>query len=154
MCGRRSLERRAKERDMPVFLTAPKDLQRTPAYDELLRACLVSNRVGLGGAKSASPIRRTVPRGPFLRGSFLSLRSVSTEESYRDRSSAYATTPKRFNPHPYQTGSKRSAPARLAPLKLAILRSAPISSAWLRLACFRLVPIRFVPRTTLWLRLA
>jgi hypothetical protein len=35
---RRSLERRrAKERDMPVFLTAPKDLQRTPAYDELLR---------------------------------------------------------------------------------------------------------------------
>ena len=31
-------EQRERERDMPVFfLTAPKDLQRTPAYDELLR---------------------------------------------------------------------------------------------------------------------
>ncbi|MDQ5828556.1 MAG: hypothetical protein M3324_01500, partial [Actinomycetota bacterium] len=28
---------RGAKREMPVFLTAPKDLQRTPAYDELLR---------------------------------------------------------------------------------------------------------------------
>jgi hypothetical protein len=43
---------------------------------------------------------------PFLEGSFLSFRSVSTKESYTDRSSVYATTPKTFNPHLYQTRSK------------------------------------------------
>src|SRR3712207_5399100 len=46
-----------------------------------LRACLVSNRVGLGGAKSASFTRRTASCELFLRGSFLSFRSVSTKES-------------------------------------------------------------------------
>src|SRR5215203_177373 len=71
----------------------------------MLRACLVSNRVGLGGAKFASPTRRTAPCGLLIQGNLLSFRSVSTKESYRDRPFAYARTPKRVNPHPYQTGS-------------------------------------------------
>jgi hypothetical protein len=44
------------------------------------------------------------PRAPsrlLLQGSFPSFRSVPTKESYRDRSSTYARTPKRFNPRPY-----------------------------------------------------
>jgi len=42
-CGRKvrqegeGLKEEQRERYMPVFLTAPKDLQRTPAYDELLK---------------------------------------------------------------------------------------------------------------------
>src|SRR3712207_1331216 len=46
-----------------------------------LRACLVSNRVGLGGAKSAPFTRGTASREPFLRGSFFGFRSVSSKES-------------------------------------------------------------------------
>src|SRR5215203_7113332 len=75
-----------------------------------LRACLVSNRVGLGGAKFASPTRRTAPCGLLIQGNLLSFRSVSTKESYRDRPFAYARTPKRVNPHPYQTGSNITSP--------------------------------------------
>src|SRR4051794_4603052 len=48
---------------------------------ELLRACLVSNRVGLAGAESAPFTRRTASRGPSLRGSFFGFRSVSSKES-------------------------------------------------------------------------
>ena len=48
-----------------------------------LRACLVSNRVGLGGAKSASFTCGTASYELFLRGSFLSFRSVSTKVSYQ-----------------------------------------------------------------------
>src|SRR5215213_1595327 len=44
-----------------------------------LRACLVSNRVGLGGAESAPFTRGTASRGPSLRGGFFSFRSVSTK---------------------------------------------------------------------------
>jgi hypothetical protein len=46
-----------------------------------LRACLVSSRVRLEGAKSASFTRGTASYEPFLRGIFLSLRSVSIKAS-------------------------------------------------------------------------
>src|SRR5215217_4627475 len=36
-----------------------------------LRACLVRNRVGLGGAKSASPTQRTAPCEPYSQANFL-----------------------------------------------------------------------------------
>jgi nucleotide-binding universal stress UspA family protein len=36
-----------------------------------LRACLVSNKVGLGGAKSASPTPRTAPCEPYSQVNFL-----------------------------------------------------------------------------------
>src|SRR3712207_2976725 len=98
---------------MPVFLTAPKDLQRTPDYDELLRACLVSNRVGLGGVKSASFTRRTTSCELFLRGSFLSFSKRCFQRELSDRSSAYARERhKRGNPHLYQTGSNSHRIAR------------------------------------------
>src|SRR5215212_2144887 len=42
-----------------------------------------------------------------VEGNFLSFRSVSTKESYTDRSSVYATTPKTFNLYLYQTRSQR-----------------------------------------------
>jgi hypothetical protein len=48
---------------------------------EDLRACLVSNRVGLGGAESAPFTRGTASRGPSLRGGFFGFRSVSSKES-------------------------------------------------------------------------
>jgi hypothetical protein len=49
--------------------------------EEDLRACLVSKRVGLGGAESAPFTRRTALRGPSLRGGFFGFRSVSSKES-------------------------------------------------------------------------
>jgi hypothetical protein len=42
---------------------------------------------------------------PFLQASFLNFRSISTLRELSDRSSAYARTPKRFNPHLYATGT-------------------------------------------------
>src|SRR5215207_6617137 len=48
-----------------------------------LRACLVSNRVRLGGAKAASLTRETASCELFLHSSFLSFGSVSTKESYQ-----------------------------------------------------------------------
>jgi hypothetical protein len=51
--------------------------------------------------------------GLFLQGSFLSFRSVSTKESYRDRSSTYPERHKRADPHLYQTRSKGSLSASL-----------------------------------------
>src|SRR3954447_19003184 len=45
-----------------------------------LRACLVSNRVGLAGAESAPFTRRTASRGPSLRGGFFGFRSVPSKE--------------------------------------------------------------------------
>src|SRR3712207_5083163 len=41
-----------------------------------LKACSVSNRVGLGGDKSASPIRGTVPRGLFYGAASLACHAV------------------------------------------------------------------------------
>src|SRR4051794_26566282 len=57
--------------------------------DSVISACLVSNRVGLGGAKFASFTRGTASREPFLHGSFFGFRSVSTKGP-SDGSSAYA----------------------------------------------------------------
>jgi hypothetical protein len=48
---------------------------------------------------------------------FLNFRSVSTEESYRNRSSTYARTHKRFKPHPYQTRSRGSSPYLFTSMK-------------------------------------
>src|SRR3954467_8146024 len=80
-----------------------------------LRACLVSNRVGLAGAESAPFTRRTASRGPSLRGSFFGFRSVLAKRAFRGVLRVRQRTPKRFNPHPYQTGSKKGGvicPAR------------------------------------------
>jgi hypothetical protein len=59
-----------------------------------LRACLASNRVGLGEAKSASFTRVTASYELFLRGRFLNFRSVLPKGAIGDRSFAYSRTPK------------------------------------------------------------
>src|SRR5215212_11844719 len=74
-------------------------------YRLRLRACLVSNRGGLGGAKSASFTRGTASREPFLRGSFFGFRSVSSKESPQRGPPRTPENAKKLNPHPYQTGS-------------------------------------------------
>src|SRR5215217_8429125 len=71
-----------------------------------LRACLVSNRVGLGGAKSASFTRRTASRELYLRGSFFSFRSVSAKESPQTGPPRTPERHKRGYPHLYQRGSE------------------------------------------------
>src|SRR5215212_767049 len=73
---------------------------------QVLRACLVSNRVGLGGGKSAPFTRGTASREPFLRASFFGFRSVPTKESPQAGPPRTPENAKRFNPHPYQTDSK------------------------------------------------
>jgi hypothetical protein len=77
---------------------------------QFLRACLVSNRVRLVGAKSASFTRRTASCEMFCRPASSVFEALLPKRAIRDRSSAYARTPKRFNPHPYQTGSKSTTP--------------------------------------------
>src|SRR3712207_3520660 len=71
-----------------------------------VRACLVSDRVRLEEAKSASFPRRTASYGPYLRGSFLRFRSVSTEEKLLREVRCVPQNVSRFNLHLYQTGSK------------------------------------------------
>src|SRR5829696_945325 len=71
-----------------------------------VRACLVSNRVGLGGAESAPFTRGTASRGPSLRGGFFGFRSVSSKESHQTGPPRTPENAKKFNPHPYQTGSE------------------------------------------------
>ena len=67
---------------------------------------MVSNRVGLRGAESASFTRGTASREPFLRGGFFGLRSVPTKESPQRGPPRAPENAKEFNPHLYQTGSK------------------------------------------------
>jgi hypothetical protein len=95
-------------------LHPPRGSRMTRRRPELvsLRACLVSNRVGLGGAKSASFTRGTAPCGLFLQGKFLRFRSVSTKESYQTVLRVRQRTPNRFNPHLYQTRSKVASRVR------------------------------------------
>jgi hypothetical protein len=76
----------------------------TKAERKGLRACLVSNRVRLGGAKSASVTEGTASFELFLRSSFLHFRSVSTKEGYQRVPPHAPESPNRFNLHLYQTG--------------------------------------------------
>ena len=55
------------------------EAQNEMEWRERLRACLVSNRVGLGGAESASFTRGTASRGRSLHGGFFGFRSVSSK---------------------------------------------------------------------------
>src|SRR3954447_10452561 len=71
-----------------------------------LRACLVSSRVRLGGAKSASFTEGTATCEPFLRGSILHFRRVSTEHTLLREVLYVPRNVNRLNPHLYKTGSK------------------------------------------------
>src|SRR3954447_24820128 len=78
-----------------------------------LRACLVSSRVRLGGAKSASFTEGTATCEPFLRGSILHFRRVSTEHTLLREVLYVPRNVNRLNPHLYKTGSKDSVRIRL-----------------------------------------
>jgi len=67
-----------------------------------LRACLVSDRVSSYGANLASSTRITGTLRAALRLSSLNFRSVSSKESYRDRSSTYNTPTDDWPKHLHQ----------------------------------------------------
>jgi hypothetical protein len=73
----------------------------------VFRACLVSNKVGLGGADLAPPTPRTeLLTGCFYRVASSVFEAFLPKRAIRDRPSAYARLHKRYNPHLYQTGSQ------------------------------------------------
>jgi len=78
---------------------------RSP-FAAFLRACLVSNRVGLGGAESAPFTRGTTSREPFLRASFFGFRSISSKENPQRGPPRAPENAKKLKPHLYQTRSK------------------------------------------------
>src|SRR5215217_5718474 len=55
----------------PIGVNSGQDFGPQRVGPSRLRACLVSNRVGLGGAKSASPTPRTAPCEPYSQANFL-----------------------------------------------------------------------------------
>jgi hypothetical protein len=81
------------------------ELQVANLVEADFRACLVSKRVGLGGAESAPFTRGTASREPFLGGGFFGLRSVPTKQSPQKGPPRTPENAKRLNPHLYQTGS-------------------------------------------------
>src|SRR5215204_1784292 len=75
-----------------------------------VRVCLVSN--GVGDLEEPT-LLLLHGKQPHMRPSCGAVSSVFEaflpQRKLSARSSAYARTPKRFNPHPYQTGSKTQA---------------------------------------------
>src|SRR5829696_1468596 len=100
------MSRPPARRFVPQYMSEWADRGEWPSTNRRpFRAYLVSKRVRLGGAKSASFTRGTASTELFLLASSSVFEVFLTKESFQDRSSEYVRTPKRFNPHLYRTGS-------------------------------------------------
>src|SRR5215210_6778177 len=82
-----------------------------------LRACLVRDRVDPGGVNLLLISGRQAAFGPLLWGSYLACRSVSTIESFQIGLPRTLEPTERFDPHPYQTGSKILCTSRRASMQ-------------------------------------
>jgi N-sulphoglucosamine sulphohydrolase, C-terminal len=74
---------------------------------DALRACLVNDRVRVEEANSASFLGRTASYGPFCGATSSILVSISTEEKLLREVLCVPQNVSSFNPHLYQTGSKK-----------------------------------------------
>jgi hypothetical protein len=73
---------------------------------------LVRDRVDPGGVNLLLISGRQAAFGPLLWGSYLACRSVSTIESFQIGPPRTLEPTERFDPHPYQTGSKEEVRIR------------------------------------------